>query len=192
MRKCVWFATLLLVLALPAAADVKKTTGMRNGKPYLEATDHRDITATVIAIDRSTRVLKMRTEAGDTSAAVVEPEVKNFDQIQVGDQVKASITERVLIEVTSGTEMKDSHEVSGTSGKPGEKPRGTRTETARATATITAIDKASGKVTLKGQDGTPYTVTARNKENLNKIKVGDMVVLTVTRSVAASVEKATK
>jgi Cu/Ag efflux protein CusF len=88
--------------------------------------------------------------------------------------------------------MQDSHEISGTSGKPGEKPHGTITEKTRATATITAIDKTTGKVTMKSQDGDEYVVTAQNKENLNKIKVGDMIVFTVTRSVAASVVKATK
>jgi ribosomal protein S17 len=192
MSKSACFASFLLLLALPVAADVEKTTGTRNGKPYLRATEHQNITAIVVSIDKTSRLVKMRTDAGDTLAAVVQAEVKNFDQIRVGDLVKASITKQLSIEVASSSEMKDSYEVSGTSGKPGEKPHGTMTEKTRSTATITAINKTTGVVTLKGQDGNAYTVTAQNKENLNKVKIGDVVIFTVTRSVAASVERLTK
>jgi hypothetical protein len=190
MRTSACFASFLLLLAVPVAAEVQKTSGMHNGKPYVEATDHREITATVLSADRTTRVLTMRTEAGDTLATVVEPEVRDFGQIQVGDMVKASITEQIRIAVASGTDTKTGYEVSGTSGKPGEKPHGTITETARATATVAAIDKTTGAVKLKSQAGDVYTVTARDKANLDKVKVGNTIVFTVTRSVAASVVKA--
>jgi len=188
MSKSSWFAVSLLLFALPAAAE--RTTGMRGGKPYIEATDQRTLTATVISVDKTSRLLRVRTEDGDTLAVSVDKAVKNFAQIQVSDVVKASITDRVTIEVASGPAMKDTSEVSAMPGKSGEKLQGTLTQRTRRTATITAIDKAAGTVALMGQDGNSFTMTAKHKENLDKVTVGDLVVFTVSKSVAATVEKA--
>ena len=190
MSKSVWFAMLLLLFALPVGATKVETSGTRGGKPYLEATDHQAVTATVIAIDQTTRVVRMRTAAGDTVVVVAGPQVKNLARIQVADVVKASITKQVTIEVASGPEVKDTHEVSGTSAKPAENPQGVLTERTRSTASIVAIDKTAGTATLKGQDGNTYTVKAKHPENLDKVKVGDLIVFTVNKSVAVSVEKA--
>ena len=56
-------------------------------------------------------------------------------------------------------------------------------------ASITAIDKEKGTVTLKGDDGREFDVMPRKKENLSKVQVGDLVVFTYSEAVAASVEK---
>ena len=189
MSKSYWFAVSLLFFALPAAAQDQKAATPAD-RPHVEATTHRDLTATVIAIDKTTRVVKMRTEAGDTVTVVAGPAVKNFASIKVTDVVKAKITESVSIDVATGSEMRDTSEVSATSAQPGESPHGEITNRTRSTATIVAIDTTASTVTLKGQDGNTYTAKAKHKENLQKVKVGDLIVFTVTRSVAASVQKA--
>jgi hypothetical protein len=190
MSKSAWLAVSLLLLALPAAAAPQETRGMRNGKPYLETTNQRTVTATVVAVDKTTRVVKLRTEAGDTVAVVAGPEVKNLAKIQLADTVKADIKEQVTIEIATGAAAKDTNEVSATSAKPEEAPHGTRMQRSRSTAAIVAIDTTAGTATLKGQDGNTFTVKAKHKENLDKVQVGDLVVFTVTKSVAASVVKA--
>ena len=49
-------------------------------------------------------------------------------------------------------------------------------QTVKVTATITAIDKASREVTLKGPQGNEVTVTAGSEiKNFDKLKVGDQV-----------------
>ena len=55
-----------------------------------------------------------------------------------------------------------------------------------------AIDKATSTVTLKGKDGNPFTIKAKKKETLDKVKVGDLIVFTAMKSVATSVEKGAK
>ena len=50
------------------------------------------------------------------------------------------------------------------------------------TATITAIDKATRDVTLKGPQGNEMTVTAGPEvKNFEKLKVGDQVNLITSR-----------
>lgn len=49
-------------------------------------------------------------------------------------------------------------------------------QTVTITATITAIDKATRDITLKGPQGNEMTVTAGQKvKNFNKLKVGDQI-----------------
>jgi hypothetical protein len=190
MSKSAWFVVSLLLFALPVAAEVQRTTGTRDGKPYVEMTNHRLMTGTVIAIDQKTREVKLLNTAGDTLTVVAGPEVKNLAKVSINDVVKINIKEQATIEIATSPEMPDTTEVSVTSGEPGEEPQGTVITRARRTASIVAIDKATSIVTLKGQDGNTFTAKAKEKKNLDKIKVGDLVVFTMTKSAATSVVKA--
>jgi hypothetical protein len=62
----------------------------------------------------------------------------------------------------------------------------------RFVGTITAIDKATQQVTLTDLDGGVLSVKARDPRNLDKVKVGDPVVLTYTEAMAILVEPAPK
>ena len=57
-------------------------------------------------------------------------------------------------------------------------------------ATIDAIDKDAETVTLKGPEGNTKTVKVRNPANLEKVAVGDQVMITLTRAVAVDVTEA--
>ena len=81
--------------------------------------------------------------------------------------------------------MTSSTENTLTTGNPGEKPGGTYEERTETKATITAIDKTRGTVTLTGQDGVTVNITPLIPENLDKVKVGDLVVFTHTQEIAA-------
>ena len=74
----------------------------------------------------------------------------------------------------------------------GEKPGATYRERTETKATITAIDKTKGIATLTTQDGSTYDVTPQHPENLDKVKIGDVVVFTHRQEVAVSVEPAKK
>ena len=191
MSKSAWFAVSLLLFALPVAAEVERTTGTRDGKPYLEMSSNKVMTGTIIAIDKKTREVKLRNEAGDTLTVVAGPEVKNFAKVKVKDVVKLNIKEHATIEISTSPAMPDTQDVSVTSAQPGEEPHGKVTAWARRTATILEIDKATSIVTLKGQDGNTFTAKAKEKKTLDQVKVGDLVVFTMTKTVATSLVKAT-
>lgn len=52
------------------------------------------------------------------------------------------------------------------------------------TATVEAIDLDAGTFALKGPEGNVMEFTARNAENLQKAKVGDLVVFELDRAVS--------
>jgi hypothetical protein len=54
---------------------------------------------------------------------------------------------------------------------------------------VDAIDEANGTVTVKAADGTVETVKARNPQNLKRLKVGDQLVVGISRAIGISLEK---
>lgn len=196
MSKSAWFALSLILFASPVHAKPQQTHGTRHGKPYLEVTDTKVITGTVVAINKKNRHVKIRTEAGDTLSVYAGDQVKNLPQIEVNDVVTIDVKERATIEVApNGTdkekeEGKDGEEVSTKGAKEGERPQGTITKNVRKTATITAIDKAAGTVTVQTKEGNSYQAKPKRKETLDQLKVGDVVIFKAMRTTAVSVKKA--
>ena len=63
-------------------------------------------------------------------------------------------------------------------------------EVVKLTATITAIDKASRDVTLKGPQGNELTVTAGSEiKNFDKLKVGDQVAAQYVEALTLELKK---
>jgi hypothetical protein len=183
----------LAVLAVPSfARAAEEKRGMFNGKPYFEATDKISETATIIKIDKAGRNVTMVGESADTFTVHCGTNVKNFAQIKVGDQVKATYSEKLTIMAEGPGKSEVTHETSEGSAAAGSKPSANMTERTKVSATITAIDKAAGTATLKGMEGHEYIVTPKHPETLDKVAVGDMVTFTYTQSIAISVEKVAK
>src|SRR5215510_9413038 len=54
-------------------------------------------TATVTAVDAAKRIVSVVNEAGVTNTYKLGKQVRNFDQIKVGDKVKATLVESVAV-----------------------------------------------------------------------------------------------
>ena len=68
--------------------------------------------------------------------------------------------------------------------------KGAIAQTVQATATITAIDKATRDITLKGPQGNEVVVTAGDEvKNFDKLKVGDQVDLKYVESLVLELKK---
>jgi hypothetical protein len=168
-------------------------TAVVNGKPYFEAKSITTRHARVLKIDRPGRRLTLKSEKGDTLVTTVKPEVATFDQIQVGDRIKFTYTEKFTISMdstnTNTTAPAYSQETMRTDAKPGQKPRVSVTERASYIATISAIDETRGTVTLHEGNGKETTLTPMQPKNLALVKVGDRVAFTSTETMAAELVK---
>jgi len=179
---------LLSVLVATLAAGTA-TTATRAGKPYFESTEVVTKRSTVLAIDKAKRELKLRADEGDTVIITVKPEVKTFGQIKVGDRIKVVYTDRFTVYAADSASTDLVLEKSRADAKEGDRPSMTMTERTTYGATISAIDREKGLVTLKDPGGDEFTLTPLNSENLSKIAVGNVVVFTMTHTTAASIEK---
>ena len=118
------------------------------------------------------------------------PEVVNFDQIRVGDQIKATLTEQLAVYMAKDNPPANEGEASLVALAPlGAKPGGLMANTLQVTAKVKAIDLKHHKATLQLPDGTTKTFAVRQDVDLTQRQVGEEVVIRVTEAVAISVEK---
>ncbi|MDF7822689.1 hypothetical protein P4B35_01585 [Pontiellaceae bacterium B12227] len=152
--------------------------------------DTLTLDAEVVAINQEKRTATLLVPDGEKIPITVGPEAINFDQIQKGDRVKALVSEELAIYIGDENAADDGGAVAVAIGAAkGEQPGGMVAETARITATVTAIDVEAHTATLTFEDGRFETVDVRPDVDLTKQNVGAKVVFEITKVVALSVEK---
>ena len=188
----------LLVFSIAAigfAAEPAGTSPAKEAEPASWKTSSLvKETATVEAIDQSTRMVTLKGSKGNSFTFKASDEVRNLAQVKVGDVVNVSYYESIAVRVLKkGEAFPTAGESSAMSrAKPGEKPAGAVGRQTSVNATLTAIDKKAKTATLKGEDGKSVTVKPLRPEKLDEVKVGDRLVITYTEAVAVKVEEAAK
>ena len=145
--------------------------------------------ATVTAIDAAKRIVTLTSADGKKTTYKCPPEVVNFPQIQVGDQVKATVTEEAAIFIGSGAPPSDVAGAGVALAPVGYKPGGELVDTMQVTAKVTAVDAKQHKVTLQFADGTTKRVKVGKKVDLGAVPVGTDVTVQVSEGLAISVQK---
>lgn len=167
--------------------------GAAQGKmPQISESQLVTRTATVEAIDPAKRMVTLKGTEGRVFDVKVGPEVKNFNQIRVGDKVTAQYYESIAINVRRPGEAPGpgvTEREAASTAKPGERPAGVVADQVTVTTTVEAIAPDKSSVTLKGPRGRSKEVKVRDPKNLENVKVGDKVMITYTEALAVSVEK---
>lgn len=172
------------------SADASTAVLFAEGIPGGIITDTLTLDAEVVAINHKARTAKLLMPDGKKRSVTVSPEAINFDQIQKGDRVKTVVSEELAIYLGDENAADDDGAAAVAMGAAkGEQPGGMVAETARITATVTAIDVEAHTATLKFEDGRTETVDVRPDVDLTKQNVGAKVVFEITKVVAISVEK---
>jgi hypothetical protein len=165
-------------------------TSVQPGVPGGAVVNTYQETATVTGIDRTTREVTLVTPDGAKTTVTCGPDVANFDQIQRGDQVKATVTEQLVVFVRKPGEPSGDGAAAAVALAPiGDKPGVVMAQTQEITAKVQAIDLEHHKATLLFPDGTTKTFKVREDVDLTKQTVGSDVVFRATEGVAILVEK---
>jgi Cu/Ag efflux protein CusF len=160
------------------------------GVPGGSAVQTYELTATVAAIDKASRKITLVDAAGIKTTVKAGPEVVNFDQIQVGDKLKITAAQELVVSVAAEGETPGDGGAQIVALAPkGAKPGGLMVGTTQVTAKVTALDLEHHQATLQFEDGTTHTVAVRPDVDLSKRKVGDKVVIRTTESLAIRVVK---
>jgi Cu/Ag efflux protein CusF len=151
-------------------------------------------TATVKAIDQKTRKVTLQRPDGSLIKFRAGDEVRNLAQVKAGDTVAVTYYESLAYEVKKPGDAAPGAAVAEEIGraKQGEKPGAVGARVMTMTATIAAIDKTGGTVTLRGPDGDDSIVKVRHPEKLSQVSVGDLVNITYTEAVGIAVESSSK
>jgi len=174
----------------PSAATgsvVQKAPGMVAGAQVAT------VSAKVIAIDKDTRLVTLQGPLGNQFRVVAGKEVRNFDQIKVGDELVVTHAEALTLELKKGgdgiRERVESQDAARAAA--GAKPGMAGVNRVSIVANVVALNARTQTVTLRGVE---HTIDLRvpDKNQFKLIKVGDQVQATYTEAVAVSMEPAAK
>jgi hypothetical protein len=168
-------------LALFAAACAGTSEPLRR-----QETQVVEFRARVAAVEHDQRLVTLRDAAGGEATFYADAAVKNLPQVRVGDELIGQLAESLVLELREPTKEE---QAAGTeilevvaAAEPGSKPDGVFVRQIRAVLTVEAIDAAAGTATLRGPAGNSRTIGARDRANLERVKVGDTVVATYTEA----------
>jgi hypothetical protein len=151
------------------------------------------VSATVTAIDKATRTVTLKGADGKEFPVVAGAEVRNFDQITVGSEVVVGYLQALALDLKKGGGAKREAVVEEAGGRAaaGAQPGAAAGRKITVVADVTALDKATQTVTLRGPQRT-VELNVPDPKQFALIAVGDQVQATYTEAVAISVEPAAK
>ena len=178
MKKILNTLVLLALAQMNALAQKAVTDG-----------DIVEMTAEIVAIDHDARLITLEDADGESETIFAGPEVKRFDDLNVGDKVTFRYYESIVSQI-----RKPGESAPAPSGDPtlvrgkGPKPSATLSQQTTATVTITALDSKVPSVTVKTEDGRSMSFKVEDKKNLEDVKVGDRVDITYTAAIMITVK----
>lgn len=190
----------LVSAALAASAFAQQQPGAAGGTVVTsepgkaEIVSAAKISAQVVGIDKVTRTITLKGAKGRTLDIVAGDEVKNFDQIKLGDFVVARYMESLSLELKKTKSGSGGVVVSEEAARaqPGERPAVAGAREVTALAEVTAVNPKKSTITLKGPRGNSVTLNVHNPDQFKVVKKGDHVQVTYTEALALSVEPAPK
>ena len=179
--------------AIPLAIlGLVTTIGCATGKdkePFVKK-DTVEASATVEAIDTENRLLSLRGPGG-AATVLAGPEIKNFAQIHVGDEVKVTYTSALAAKITKSKDQPaTSLDAASYTAPEGSKPGAAVGATVKTTVVIESVDTSFDTVTFKRPDGFVRTIapsTPEGKKFIHTLKKGDKVDVEYTEALAISV-----
>ena len=193
LASAIAFAT----LGFPALAQQPGATGgtvVTSEPGRVAMAREAKISAQVVGIDKATRTVTLKGPKGNIVDIVAGDEVRNFDQIKLGDLVVARYMQALTLELkkTKGGVREATEREAAVRAQPGERPAGAVGRQVTALADVIDVNPKNKTITLKGPKGNVVTLDVHNPDQFKVVKKGDQVEVTYTEALALSVEPAPK
>ena len=176
-----------LSLVLTAGMAVARTAPAQTPAPMPATTKPVTLSATIDAIDKSTRMITLKGPQGNLATVYADSSVKRFDQLKVGDVVKATYYESIAVNVRQPGAPAPPSSDGGVSLNPS-RPGATGSVQETVTVTVISVDRPNRAVTLKRQDGSIVSMRVENQQYLDMAKPGATVDITYTKALLIAVE----
>src|SRR5262252_3846441 len=184
MKKRLNIFLLLLAVICSSVAGLAQGTVAKSG--------NMSKSATITAINQTTRVVTLKDAQGNLEDIQCGPEITRFNELKVGDTVTFSYHAAVIYQIAKPGDKTTAAAGAAMTRGQGVKPSGAVTQQHKVTVTIEAIDPAAPSVTVRTADGHKLTATVKDKKNLDGVKVGDKVEVTLTEALMVTVESPKK
>lgn len=187
-------ASLLPLAACSHNGDSKSTPPATSAttaptEPALVAEEYVEGEAKVLAVNHQARTVTLSNARGQVTTVKVPADV-DLNRLKVGDTVLIGILQSLSAQVLPpGSAMVGTSVATG-STPPGQPSGRAWGQQVTIVAAVTAIDLSAHTVTLRGDDGQPWTVSVKDpqmQQRMTNLKVGDLVQLTYSEALAARI-----
>ncbi|CAG9270951.1 DUF1344 domain-containing protein [Paraburkholderia unamae] len=182
----------ILAAAQLAVAQGQTTANVTHEPGKATVSGMHKVTATIDKIDADTRTVTLKRHDGKLVEVQLGPEVRNFDQLKVGDVVNMTYKEALTLSLKKGgggeTSMQETPSMERAAS--GAKPGGTVGREVKVTANVVAVNQKTKTVTLQGPEGGKMDLKVEDPEQLANVQVGDQVEAVYTEAFAVSVKPA--
>jgi len=191
-------AAVVMAFPLPALSQAQKpgVTGgtvvaSEPGKAAIVSTV--EVTATVVALDKATRTVTLKGPQ-KTVDVVAGDEVRNFDQIRLGDTVMVKYVESLSLELrkTRSASKDITADAAAARAPVGARPAGAVGRQVTAIADVVGVDQKKSIISLKGPRGNVFDLKVQNQDHFKVVKKGDQVEVVYTEALAIAVTPAAK
>jgi uncharacterized OB-fold protein len=164
----------LVAVALPGWAQVRELP-----------TQTITIAGTIETIDTNKRAMNIKTADGSFVAVNVPQTVQRFGELKVGDKVKATYNNNVMVRLKPPGEAA----VNTTETDRAKSPTaGSHVMVRKMTAQIVGIDKAASSISFEGANGWKYSRHVVDPTVFDQVKVGDKVDITWNTDLTVSLQ----
>lgn len=165
------FSLVVLITAMICASFTVNAAG-----PVAIADGAAVAVATVVSVDKETRLITLVGPEGDKRSFTAGPEIQNFDQIKRGDQVMASYYQGFALGLgPKGSGVKDRLDtIAVERAKKGEKPGVMISKTVEAIGVVKGVDTTNRIVIIEGVKNV-VALGVSEEVNIAEIKVGSEV-----------------
>jgi hypothetical protein len=191
MRAFPLIPTLLLTttLAVPALAQ-EGAVAIETAPGTARATAAITASGTITGVDAQTRTITIEGDGGTVVSLIAGPDVRNFDQLAVGQRVDAEYVRTLTLELKPGStapiaRMVDEALAGAREGAP---PAGMVGRRVTVVAEVVGLDAENHTVTLRGPERTVALEVA--PEQFARVNLGDRVEAVYLEAAALSVRPA--
>ena len=154
-------SALMLAVAVPTWAQIRQLP-----------TDTTTIVGTIETIDQGKRAMNIKTADGMFVAVNVPQSVQRFNEFKVGDMIRATYNNNVMVRKKEPGEPAVDTIETGDAKSP---DSGTQAQVRRMTAQIVDIDRVASSISFEGPNGWKYSRRVVDPQVFAQVNVGDQV-----------------
>ena len=149
-------------------------------------------TATITAIDKGSRSVTLQAANGDRKTFTVGPAVTRFNQLKVGDVIRATYYESLVLQLRKpGAAVAPSTSAS-VAERLKDRPGGVVAVQETTAVTVKAVDTNVPSLTVVTAAGLTETWRIADRKNLEGVAPGDRIEMTYTKGVVVAAEPSPK
>ena len=179
------------VMQLAAVCALMAGTGLPAQKAIYES-EPKGVTATIETVDKASRIVTLKTEAGSRLHVTAPPEMEGFNRLEPGDVVSARYYEAIAVRLARPGSPAPPGTPTTTVRRKDDKPGSETLRTRTVRATVTAVDAAAPSLMVRTSGGVERAMAVTDPAQLQAFKAGDAIDVTFYESRLVSVERPKK